>query len=237
MATPLINVRSPPQVIASLARQFDQPGALWSKMAKFMCAFSGSRALDLFVPGSCTDSSDFDFYVPANGHAIIGTIKALEAAGVRFASPFDWLSRWLDQGGTCSLPKWQAEALIEPFGNHWRMYLSTPPRTASLIDSLLDAVESNNIAQSAFTARCNHNNAVIVICPSKNVDYEHLLGMNPIRRTAKDGSTPVQLFYAPATMPTSHVLRFHSGAAQAFISPYGSTHLYFQRAQAKHSIE
>jgi hypothetical protein len=56
---------------------------------------SGSRALDWFIPGSATATSDWDFYVPPLVSSIVAVKSALERSGVAFETCLEQAERQL----------------------------------------------------------------------------------------------------------------------------------------------
>ncbi|KAH6883934.1 hypothetical protein B0T10DRAFT_410828, partial [Thelonectria olida] len=64
---------------------------------------SGSRALEYFVPGSTTDESDWDFYVPPVLSSVIAVKNALERSGVTFESSLSKAARQLREKSCAAL--------------------------------------------------------------------------------------------------------------------------------------
>ncbi|KAH6868985.1 hypothetical protein B0T10DRAFT_595985 [Thelonectria olida] len=76
-------------------------------MATHGAVLSGSRALEYFVPGSCTHKSDWDFYVPSVPCSVTAVKNALEQSGVMFESTLAWAARKLRQETTVVLSRSQ----------------------------------------------------------------------------------------------------------------------------------
>lgn len=72
-----------------LVKTFRTPRYLLAAMTDFGCVLSGSRALEYFVPGSASESSDWDFLVPCVESSTLGMMDALEKCGVEWEDPFD----------------------------------------------------------------------------------------------------------------------------------------------------
>lgn len=68
---------------------FNHPELLIKVMAKNNFVLSGSRALEYFVPGSTSMTSDWDFYIPNNEACIAGAMHTLAKCGVVWT---DWIA-------------------------------------------------------------------------------------------------------------------------------------------------
>lgn len=65
-----------------LSEHFSNAAEIMECMSESYTFLSGSRALDFFVPGSCSDDSDWDFYCPDTEFACSKFIDGMEKAGV-----------------------------------------------------------------------------------------------------------------------------------------------------------
>jgi len=84
---------SPDKMFCTLTDQVD---TLLSGMEKYRCYLSGSRALNFFMPGMCSDDSDWDFYVcvesrndPAGMDSLKGMSDVLTQIGWKRVGPED----------------------------------------------------------------------------------------------------------------------------------------------------
>jgi hypothetical protein len=81
---PVIRTRTDPCEYLEQKGPFVNASDLLRVMSLYGAVLSGSRALDWFVPGSATKTSDWDFYVPNVPSAISAVKGALEKSGVVF---------------------------------------------------------------------------------------------------------------------------------------------------------
>lgn len=93
LSLPVLQSRIKPSRYLQNKGPFVHTENLFKVMATHNALLSGSRALDYFIPGSTTESSDWDFYVPSTPSSVIVVKMALEHSGVRFQT---CLSRAVD---------------------------------------------------------------------------------------------------------------------------------------------
>ena len=82
----ILSKRIDPAEYLKSAGPFQNASDLLEVMAQHGAVLSGSRALDYFVPGSTTSTSDWDFYVPPVFTSVFAVKQALEQSGVKFQS-------------------------------------------------------------------------------------------------------------------------------------------------------
>ncbi|KAM5361093.1 hypothetical protein ACJZ2D_013304 [Fusarium nematophilum] len=82
---------------------FTNSRELLEAMAMHGAVLSGSRALEYFVPGSATDESDWDFYVPPVLSSVTAVKSALERSGVTFESSLARAERELREESSTTL--------------------------------------------------------------------------------------------------------------------------------------
>ncbi|KAH7248332.1 hypothetical protein B0J15DRAFT_400868 [Fusarium solani] len=92
---PVLAERIDPSRYLQSTGPFADSPELLEVMARHGAVLSGSRALEYFVPGSSTNDSDWDFYVPPILPSIIAVKKALEKSGVTFESSLESAARKL----------------------------------------------------------------------------------------------------------------------------------------------
>jgi len=210
-------------------QDFTEGKALWHAMAENCCVWSGSRALNYWVPNACNEDSDYDFYVPDNGHCIFGMVQALRAAGVTLVSPLKELQDKFATGGTVRYSRWMAAKLVAAFDDHWAPQYAGPLMHAVIeglraaANTLLDGTDPVELDFKLADVEVPLH---ITIYSWMSEEYEHLPGLQIIRGVGPTFKN-VQLIFAPKMSATSHILRFHSTAVQCFISPYGAVHLYW----------
>jgi hypothetical protein len=211
-------------------QDFDNGETLWLALAENCCIWSGSRALGYWIPEACTNDSDYDFYVPDNGHCIFGMVQSLEAAGVTLLSPLKELQDKFATGGHLYLSRWLAANLVAAFDDHWAPQYAGPlmhivvEDLRSAANTLLDGA-APNVELTYDLADVDTNLNITVRSPASD-DYEYMPGLQVIRGVGPTGKN-VQLIFAPKMSATAHILRFHSTAVQCFIGPYGAAHLYW----------
>jgi hypothetical protein len=80
--------------------------ALLRAMCTRMVSLSGSRSLEFFVPGSCTPTSDWDFYIADIGKLVPMFLLETEAIGYTWLSPLEEVAMRIDEGsGIVSIPE------------------------------------------------------------------------------------------------------------------------------------
>ncbi|KAM9876022.1 Kelch repeat-containing protein-like protein 3 [Verticillium dahliae] len=79
---PVLDQRIDPAEYLQRVGPFTGSDELLETMATHGAVLSGSRALEYFVPGSATDASDWDFYVPPVLSSVVAVKNALERSGV-----------------------------------------------------------------------------------------------------------------------------------------------------------
>lgn len=84
LSLPILRNRIKPSRYLQNRGPFIHTENLLEVMATHNAVLSGSRALEYFIPGSTTESSDWDFYVPSTPSSVMGVKMALEHSGVRF---------------------------------------------------------------------------------------------------------------------------------------------------------
>ncbi|KAH7363607.1 hypothetical protein B0T11DRAFT_354005 [Plectosphaerella cucumerina] len=95
---PVLARRIDPSEYLQWASPFSHCDELLEAMATHGAVLSGSRALDYFVPGSTTESSDWDFYVGPVASSVLAVKEALERSGVVFESCLARAARtWRDK--------------------------------------------------------------------------------------------------------------------------------------------
>ena len=223
-------------IISSLSQYFENVPKMWIAMGEYNVLLSGSRSLDYFFPGSCSDDSDFDFYVPANGHCIVGTIKELGDAGVIFHSPFDRIHEFFMRGGTYHLTYWEAKVLVKAFNEYWVNH-SSPKVIMAFVEHLKWVLSKADGDTQSFPFSRFSKPVTVIVHHRPYPAYDHIPNLNVIRghTTHLGQSKTVQLISAPKTSPAAHVLRFHSSAVQSFVSPLGAAHLYYKLTAQKQS--
>ncbi|KAL6406256.1 uncharacterized protein AUP68_10426 [Ilyonectria robusta] len=92
---PVFHKRISPSEYLQINGPFTDASGLLEEMSMHGAVLSGSRALEWFVPGSISEISDWDFYVPPIPAAIQGVKNALERSGVRFESCLSYATRKL----------------------------------------------------------------------------------------------------------------------------------------------
>ena len=71
-----------------LSRDFDYPLSLLYMLGDTGSVISGSRALEFFVPGSTSEDSDWDFYVPGTIQGVLSMMHELSHNGVTWDTGF-----------------------------------------------------------------------------------------------------------------------------------------------------
>jgi hypothetical protein len=76
-------------------------------MSRNFVYLSGSRSLDFFVPGSTTENSDWDFYVPNDSMHVSAFLADMENIGVMWYSPLQEIVRLMEgeKGGYVRVEK------------------------------------------------------------------------------------------------------------------------------------
>jgi hypothetical protein len=87
---PILQSRIKPSSYLRSRGPFSNTENLIKVIAAHNAVLSGSRALDYFIPGSTSESSDWDFYVPSTPSSVIAVKTALKYLGFQFQT---YLSR------------------------------------------------------------------------------------------------------------------------------------------------
>lgn len=219
-------------VLETLSRSFANTNDLWLDMAIYRCIFSGSRALEFFVEGSCNEKSGWNFFVPANGHCFVGMIKAFQKAGVVFDSPFAWVVDSLKQSGVVLTTVVEAQRLLYASKHFWEGQDLSEAECA-LLNNLEKMLLGPTIMRESFHLPGITNNVSVAFNDYANTD--HFPGLRVVRGHTWNGQR-VELSHAYKISPTTHVLRAPSSAAQCFVSPYGAGHFYFHDTKMKRSF-
>jgi len=228
-------------------QDFHHGEELWDCMAKFLCIWSGSLALEKFLSGCSDKKSDYDLYCPDNGHVICGMLRTLVRCGVTMTSPLDEMQRLTCTGGKVSLPHWRVKKLVQAFDDSWsERYAETPMhviiqdlRQASEAIAAFGPMVDNEVVgdkeKRLRTLRWRiqgDKQLIIEISRYTNGEYDHVMGLQVLRGTTHTGKR-VQLIFAPKMTAVEHVLRFHSTAVQCLICPYAAIHFYWDLAERR----
>ncbi|EGY23414.1 uncharacterized protein VDAG_04852 [Verticillium dahliae VdLs.17] len=104
---PVLHRRINPSAYLESVGPFTRSGDLLEAMAAHGAVLSGSRALDYFIPGSATDASDWDFYVPPVLSSVLAVKHALERSSVTFESSLERAVRKLKDEASITLNRKQ----------------------------------------------------------------------------------------------------------------------------------
>ncbi|KKY22683.1 hypothetical protein UCRPC4_g03185 [Phaeomoniella chlamydospora] len=100
---PALKERTDPCEYLKTQGPFTEASDLLEVMSSHGAVLSGSRALEWFVPDSCTNTSDWDFYVPPEPVAVTSVKHALERSGVQFETCLAQADRKLQREGAVTL--------------------------------------------------------------------------------------------------------------------------------------
>ena len=81
-----------------LEREFGNSETVLRAMSQNFVYLSGSRSLEFFVPGSTSAESDWDFFMQEEACRVSMFLSNMEAAGVVWHNPAEWLQMCLDKG-------------------------------------------------------------------------------------------------------------------------------------------
>lgn len=231
---------------------FREPQQVLNAMMECMAVLGGSQALyamfNTMLPECRTPTSDFDFFLPNNGHMLFRFVMVLQKlCGVKWTSPLDFIQNKLATGGHITLSRSRAELLLEAFDSHWA------PRTAgptmhSIIKELREALSEFTNADSDSEDEDDENSEAVwreftwklpeerelTISLSRRMgeSYDHTDGLRILRGKTHTG-IEVQVMTAPRKSALGHIAGFHSTPVQCFVSPYGSAHMYWDLTESK----
>ncbi|SMY28925.1 unnamed protein product [Zymoseptoria tritici ST99CH_1A5] len=210
-------------VLHHLGQFFPDPASLLAGMAKANLILSGSRAVEVFFPGSCAADSDLDFYVDSSARCVGEAIRVLNAAGVVFDPPFQPA---LDIANLTTFTQVVEYRFQDK--EQLRRIIALPECPAGAIDvleQLLDHLDD----EDEFGRLCVLENGIRVhlIKSQTPSDYGHTTSLQIITgRTTLGPAVKVQLIFAPGKSVLTHVFDFYATCVQAVITGYGAVHLY-----------
>lgn len=190
---------------------FSDPQKLLYELGKVGTMLSGSRALDYFLKGSATETSDWDFYCPPSLISIYGTMKALEKSGVVWKSVYevmqDALQKQSNQDVIAYLRRTHPNIEISRLLNRQDTYAAN--LSTELIEDIMIVIDGNTYD----TEQCKTISGTI---------------------TKGDVSHGVQIIYSTGDdSPTEMILQFHSSVVQCFMGFHGAGHLYYRPTMKK----
>ncbi|KJX95741.1 hypothetical protein TI39_contig1053g00001 [Zymoseptoria brevis] len=193
-------------------------------MAKAGLILSGSRALEVFFPGSCELGSDLDFYTDPSARCVGEAIRVLEAAGVVFDPP---CQPALDIANMITFPPMVDYRYTDK--EQLRRIIALPqcPHVAvDVLEQLLTHLDDGD----EFGTVCVLDSGVRVhlIKTEGSSDYGHTPSMQIITGHTTFGGTEIktQLIFAPGKSALSNIFSFYATCVQVAISGVGAAHFY-----------
>lgn len=203
-------------------RNFGDTKALFTAMSKNYTYLSGSRSLEFFVPGTVTDESDWDFYIPMNLAYIGNFMQALESMDVKWMSYEDELA-------------WKLKHYTTPFTIErvklFHIAGSGEMRRAVVRCGLNIGDQDELELTEYYKISIEQLNVRITPCDISEMEYPGTSGYRVASGLLARGPrvTLVQLMGERRPYGDSYIhstFSYHSSCVQSFISPYVSCHLY-----------
>lgn len=221
-------------LFAYLSQSFENLDGLSRAMAKSCCVLSGSRALEVFIPGSCNEESDWDFYVPFSVYCVGIMMDALGRSGVQWQDVFQPLRDIADApwGTVVHMELCHVQALITKALTHGPLEHSD-----DTIDPVVGPILRHIHRELHRRRRCDRirfgNGTVLLVdhgvpvtrsCSRSSVHV--ITGFT----THNGVRQKIQLIFQPDLSPMQQITTFYASSAQCGISPFGAFHLFFARA-------
>ncbi|TKA23930.1 hypothetical protein B0A50_06436 [Salinomyces thailandicus] len=228
-----VNASVDQHVEGFLGSSFHSPQRLLRGMARANCLLSGSRALDFFVPGSATPSSDWDFYTYGSPYCVGLAIEALSGAGVEWCDAFQPI-REIATAPMRSVFYMELEHAYA-FVDRALTPRNVDPIVADILVQLRDVLWTKPYQRAVLL----NNGSTIHLVGRAGGGAPYGTGaVNLITgHTTHNGSSEkVQLIFRYNTSPVQHILAFYASSVQCFISPFAAVHLYFSLAKQRTAI-
>ncbi|KAH6889947.1 hypothetical protein B0T10DRAFT_513204 [Thelonectria olida] len=234
-----------------LSRTFQHPVHLLATMFDTGCILSGSRALDFFVPGSATETSDWDFYVPGFKESVADMINILSFCGVQWELEGDTIAGDLLENGKAST----TGAVLRRLWS-WTQGLEEEERS-KLMGGTLNAVLMafiacpEKMAAGKFSIQKTPGGQIEII-PDESIQspedvqdalpsYEEQPGQpfNIMRGAiqTREGRQSIQLiigcYYNSIKGSLSFLGDFYASHVQCFISGWCASHMYYSHTCSK----
>lgn len=202
---------------------FPIPETLLRGMAQYHLWLSGSRAAEFHVPGSCRETSDFDFYTHYDAQCIGGSMRLLQDQGVIWDDPFDVLRTLLDaqRPTVMSISRDKLYRMV---------YMPTNSSHAKEIVTLLPTLR-DYLQEGGSRSVSIGEQGILNIGPERRThgEYGHSISIVTGHTTFHERKK-VQLIFAKNRTPLDHIMAFYGSHVQCAITAYGTFHLYYQKA-------
>ncbi|KAF4448273.1 hypothetical protein F53441_8307 [Fusarium austroafricanum] len=232
-----------------LSKTFKYSLTLLAVMFDTGCVISGSRALDFFVPGSATEDSDWDFYVPGYKESVADVMSILTLCGVTWESNvdsiatkflrhgrveinsnvLDILSSWYSPGMEAGI---LGETVHEIVAAFTRMRSSIPDAKKYIISRGLcgDLIIAPDVDEGCHV--------------EESTGYETASGeqFSMIRGSIEtsQGTQSVQLIigchYRGIRSCLSFIKEFYASHVQCFIGGWCAAHMYYYHASSRDAV-
>ncbi|KAJ3453069.1 hypothetical protein MRS44_018724 [Fusarium solani] len=219
---PVLAERIDPSRYLQSTGPFADSTELLEVMARHGAVLSGSRALEYFVPGSSTNDSDWDFYVPPILPSIIAVKNALEKSGVTFESSLESAARKLRERTLRDMTihvrengsvGWM-EDLIPIFIREGGRVTFLPPHEE------ITHVYPENVASKVLSGTAHRNGSAVSV--------QLVVGTIDHRMTSITDGLSQTVF--------GSILSFYGSHVQCMLSKHIAIHLYYRLASGKRAF-
>lgn len=210
-----------------IGKHFSNPCAVLEAMSRNFVFLSGSRSLEFFVPGSCTEGSDWDFYVEKSGSNVASFLNATEAVGFSWLTLIQEIRECMQagSGGVAVPPGFLTTAL--------QLIISVDARSYGLTYEKHDPDESLELGSWVEV----RGGAVIVRECTDEDDYpgRFCYIIRGRARMRGGGEKKVQLIVGKRDdlLEADFLHSFHSSCVQSFITAHSACHLYGKAASKR----
>ncbi|RSL96365.1 hypothetical protein CDV31_013505 [Fusarium ambrosium] len=259
---PVLAERIDPSRYLQSTGPFADSPELLEVMARHGAVLSGSRALEYFVPGSSTNDSDWDFYVPPILPSIIAVKNALEKSGVRFESSLESAARQLRQKSEVILNQNQIVSIAyEAFFNKssWsveqRIVInSIRYMYPALRDMTMHVRENGSVGwmEDLVPIFIREGGRVTLLQPHEEIThgYPENVASKVLSGTAHRNGSPVSVQLVIGTIDRrmisitdglsqtvfGSILSFYGSHVQCMLSKHFALHLYYRLASGKRAF-
>ncbi|CZT16431.1 uncharacterized protein RCC_02274 [Ramularia collo-cygni] len=213
-------------ILDHLGRDFSDPVSFLAGMTKANMLLSGSRVLEIFLPGSCEENSDWDCYCQGSARSVGQAIVALKQAGVVFDCPFKLMTDIaLASHGSVITINADTHRTLSSYARS-DLWSGKVPVLASAVMLAIGAALSEN--KHCKAVPLSHGVLVRIRHGKSSHDYEngdgYMPGLKIITGSTTHGETPrkVQLISAARKSPLSHIFDFYSTCSQVVITGLGA---------------
>lgn len=204
-------------------------------MARASFILSGSRALEVFVPGSCCDlSSDWDFYIPFSAYCVGIALQTLSTCGVVWNDIFEPVRAIARAPGGTVL-----EMHVDVIKG-LVTYAQRFPGDIQLDDESLATLQAmRKCMRNRYCRQMQFGNVVVKVLRGRHsVPYYSPTSIYIItgHTTHNDTNQKVQLIFKPATSPIEHIMAFYASSVQCLVSAFGAAHFYSSLANGRQAF-